>query len=68
MNRSCETCEWARDEVGEPDQLACREGPDPVVVRPEHWCGRFRIAERLIPSLSRLGAEEAVRLMRRPAP
>lgn len=29
------------------------------------WCGAYRIAERLIPSLGRLGAEEAVRLMRR---
>ncbi|MGA0604883.1 hypothetical protein ACO2Q0_02695 [Phenylobacterium sp. VNQ135] len=53
MTRSCETCEWARDEMGEPDRLACREGPDPTPVRPDHWCGRWRAAEKIINPQSR---------------
>lgn len=45
--RACETCEWGRDETNDPDRLACREGPEPVLVNRAHWCGRWRIAERL---------------------
>lgn len=48
MTRSCDTCEWGRDEMHDPDRLACREGPDPTPVRPDHWCGRWRMAERVI--------------------
>lgn len=47
MSRACETCAWSRDELSEADRLACREGPDPIPVRPDHWCGRWRLAERL---------------------
>lgn len=48
--RACENCEWGRDEIndpGYPARLACREGPDPIPVSRDHWCGRFRVAERL---------------------
>lgn len=47
MQRACETCEWARDELANSDHLACRERPEPMPVRPAHWCGRWRLAERL---------------------
>lgn len=48
MTRACETFEWGRDELHDPDRLACREGPDPIPVRHDHWCGRWRRAERTI--------------------
>ncbi|MDO8800096.1 hypothetical protein [Phenylobacterium sp.] len=48
MARACENCEWARDEADDADWLSCREGPDPIPVRHGHWCGRFRVAERLM--------------------
>jgi hypothetical protein len=47
VTRACDICEWGRDELGEADRLACREGPDPIPVHRHHWCGRFRVAERL---------------------
>lgn len=50
MTRTCDTCEWARDEIEDPrgpSRLVCREGPDPIPVSRDHWCGRFRVAERL---------------------
>ena len=46
--RACENCEWGRrGKIVDPDLLYCREGPTPVLVDPTHWCGQFRIAERL---------------------
>lgn len=46
--RACENCEWGRrGKIVDPDLLYCREGPTPVLVDPTHWCGRFRVAERL---------------------
>jgi len=54
MSRACINCEWGRstaDENSPPEPtdlvLTCREGPTPVRVNARHWCGRFRIAERL---------------------
>lgn len=40
MIRSCETCEWARNQT-------CREGPVPIPVERDHWCGRWKLAEHL---------------------
>ncbi|MDP3869132.1 hypothetical protein [Phenylobacterium sp.] len=55
--RICDTCEWARDEIGDADRLACREGPDPILVSRDHWCGRWRIAERLTGGRDARGVE-----------
>ena len=46
--RACENCEWGRrGKIVDPDLLVCREGPERHPVTPDHWCGRFRVAERL---------------------
>jgi len=50
--RACENCAWGRGPDGaEPPigaaNLECREGPMTVQVFRHHWCGRFRVAERL---------------------
>lgn len=45
--RACENCAWSRSHIGGPGLLTCREGPTAIPVAPTHWCGRFRIAERL---------------------
>lgn len=54
MTRRCDTCEWSRPHpLSEPGEtkwngwLSCREGPKPFEVGDAHWCGRYRIAERL---------------------
>jgi hypothetical protein len=51
MTRRCDACEWVRDDEGKPlregEIPVCWEGPTPVAVTPDHWCGRFRLAERL---------------------
>lgn len=48
MKRSCETCEWGREAAPQSPAMVCREGPVPVEVRFDHWCGRWRLAERTI--------------------
>lgn len=51
MERACQLCEWARNRDGDApadgQQMFCREGPTPQAVPRGHWCGRFRLAERL---------------------
>lgn len=64
--RSCQNCEWC------PEQTAtrgtCREGPTPVPVDLDHWCGRFRVAERVIRSGARLSGPEILEHFKPEAP
>lgn len=46
MDRRCDQCECSRP-LADSILLECREGPKLYVIHPEHWCYRFRLAERL---------------------
>jgi hypothetical protein len=61
MKRSCDTCEWSRETAAELLRgvfLDCRESPLPARVKPNHWCGRWRLAEQLADAAA--GGGEAV--------
>jgi hypothetical protein len=46
VDRRCDQCEYSRTRA-EHITLECREGPERLTVFAEHWCYRFRVAERL---------------------
>lgn len=59
MTRACQTCEWSRTEASQRVAdlfLSCCESPRRFLVRPDHWCGRWRLGEREIGA----AGEEAV--------
>lgn len=55
MTRACETCEWWQTETFNGrvveriggNRRVCTEGPEHLPTLAKHFCGRWRIAERL---------------------